>query len=164
MASIALGLLAASGTAKLIDPAPTTGAMRAARLPAGDLLTYALGACEIVVGLGGLALGGVTAGAAALLYAGFTVFTFAAVRKRIPIQSCGCFGREDTPPSVIHVAYDATAAAAIGFVALNNGPVDWAMPSLDLVLYLGFAAVGVVASYFLMTRLPQVLALARATP
>jgi hypothetical protein len=35
--------------------------------------------------------------------------------------------------------------------------VDWALPPVELVLYLGFTAIGVYTAYLLMTRLPQVL-------
>jgi hypothetical protein len=51
VATIALGLLGASGVAKLVDPEPTTGALRAARLPASNLLTRLLATVEIVVAI-----------------------------------------------------------------------------------------------------------------
>ena len=164
-ASIALGLLAASGLAKLIDSEPTTGAMKSARLPASRAITYALAAIEITVAVMGLTTDVVVgaAGAAALLYAAFTLFTFAAVRKRIPVQSCGCFGREDTPPSWIHVAFNATATVALASTALLRlPPVDWSLPIGQLVLYGGFTVMGVCASYLLLNHLPRLLELARS--
>lgn len=163
-ATIALGLLAASGVAKLVDPDPTTGAMRAARLPASRLVSHALGVVEVATAVVALVVGGVAVMAAAGLYAAFSVFTFAAARKRIPVQSCGCFGRDDTPPNPIHVAFNVTATAALLAVyLLDVVPVDWGLAAGELVLYLGFAIVGVYASYLLMTRLPQLLALARSS-
>lgn len=158
VAAIALGLLVASGTAKLADPEPTTGAMRSARLPASKPITYALGVFEIVVGAAALMAGGPGLVAAAVLYAGFSIFTFAATRKRIPVQSCGCFGRDDTPPSLIHVVFNLSATVALlALTATGTGAVDWGLPTLQLALYLGFAALGAYVSYLMLSRLPQLL-------
>jgi hypothetical protein len=162
-AAIALGLLAASGVAKLVDPEPTTGAMRAGRLPASRSLSYLLGAVEVIAAVAALVMGGAAVVGAAILYGGFSVFTLAAVRKRIPVQSCGCFGRDDTPPSAIHVAYNVAATVAlVGLAVTGLSPVDWGLPAVELTLYLVFAAIGVYVSYLLMTRLPQLLDLARS--
>jgi uncharacterized membrane protein YphA (DoxX/SURF4 family) len=158
VAAIALGLLAASGVAKLVDPEPTTGAMRSARLPASNLITYILGTAEVVVAVASLAVGGVAVAGAAVLYGGFTVFTFAATRKRIPLQSCGCFGRDDTPPSLIHVFFNLAATASLLALApIGANPIDWALPALQLALYLGFTAIGVYVSYLMLSSLPQLL-------
>lgn len=164
LAAISLGLLAASGVAKLVDPAPTTGAMQSAGLPASRPITHALGLFEVVIAGAALAIGGPYLILAALSYLAFGLFTFGALRQRIPVQSCGCFGREDTPPSVVHVTYNVVAAVAIAATAgLGVSPVDWSMATLELVLYLGYTALGTVASYLLLTRLPQLLAVGRAT-
>jgi len=161
VATIALGLLGASGIAKLIDPDPTTGAMRAAHLPSSKSLTYLLGLIEVGSAILALAIGGPSVVVAALLYLGFTLFTFAAVQNRIPVQSCGCFGREDTPPNALHVAFNAVALISLVVVVWSGIPtIDWGLPVAQLLLYLTFAAVGVSASYLTLTRLPQLLALA----
>lgn len=150
--------------AKLIDPEPTTGAMNAARLPSSNILSRLLGTVETVVALAALAVGGWLALLAASgLYLAFTVFTFSALINRIPLQSCGCFGREDTPPTWIHVAYNLVLAVTIGTLVTGPSPIDWSMATVELTLYLVFAAIGVYASYLLMTRLPQLLQLARST-
>jgi hypothetical protein len=161
VAAIALGLLAASGLAKLVDPEPTTGAMRSARLPASNPTTYALGTAEVSLALASLTVGGVAVFGAAALYAGFTVFTLAATRKRIPIQSCGCFGRDDTPPSPVHVLFNLAATISLLALApLGVDPIDWGLPGVQLALYLGFATIGVYVSYLMLSRLPQLLHLA----
>jgi len=159
LAAISLGLLAASGVAKLIDPAPTTGAMKAAGLPASRPISYALGTIETATALRAFVAGGPALVIASGLYLGFALFTFSAVRKRIPVQSCGCFGREDTPPNYIHVVYNITASIALVAVyALSRTPVDWSLPASEVALYVSFAVTGVVASYLVMNRLPQILA------
>jgi hypothetical protein len=148
--------MAMSGVAKLADPDPTTGAMRAARLPASTQITYALGLVEATVAALALVAGGPAVVAGALLYAGFTVFTVAAAFRDIPIQSCGCFGRADTPPSRIHVAFNLLATVGLSrLFILGMGPIDWSLPPADLVLFLGYAVAGVFASYLLLARLPQ---------
>lgn len=165
VATIALGLLGASGVAKLIDPEPTTGAMAAARLPSSNILSRLLGAVELVAAVTALAVGGWPALLAATgLYLAFAVFTFAALVNRIPLQSCGCFGRDDTPPTSIHAAYNVVSAVTIGILVFGPAPpIDWTMGTLELALYLVFASIGVYASYLLMTRLPQLLELTRPT-
>lgn len=163
VAAVSLGLLAASGVAKLIDPAPTTGAMKAARLPASRPLSSALGLIETATALAALLIGGLPLLAASLLYFAFAFFTFGAVRKRIPVQSCGCFGREDTPPNVVHVVYNTIASVSLLTVMLlSNSPIDWSLPIGDLALYLSFTAMGVAASYLVLTSVPRLLAI-RAT-
>jgi uncharacterized membrane protein YphA (DoxX/SURF4 family) len=165
VATIALGLLGASGIAKLIDPDPTTGAMGTAGLPSSNLLSRLLGLAETIVAVAALAVGGpLIIASAALFYLAFAIFTFAALANRIPLQSCGCFGREDTPPTTIHVVYN--FVSVVGLVALlvtGLDPIDWTAAPADLLLYLGFAAIGVYASYLLMTRLPRLQVLARSS-
>lgn len=160
LAAIALGLLGASGIMKLVDPEPTTGAMNVAHLPSSNMLSRLLGLVEIGVAMTALAIAGPSVLLAAGLYAAFTIFTVVAIVSRIPLQSCGCFGKEDTPPTAIHVTFNALATLALVLVFLTgNGAIDWALPTLELVLYLGFTAIGVYTTYLLMTRLPQVLTL-----
>lgn len=162
VATIALGLLGASGIVKLIDPDPTTGAMSTVGLPSSNSLSRLLGIVEILVAIAALATGGLAVVAAGCLYTAFAMFTAAALRRHLPIQSCGCFGRDDTPPTILHVAYNSTAAAALfALPLLELAPIAWGVAPLELVLFLGFAAVGVYASYLLLARLPQLLDLAR---
>ena len=165
VATIALGLLGASGIAKLIDPEPTTGAMGAARLPSSNLFSRLLGSTEVVVAVAALAVGGWLAVAAgALLYLGFTAFTVTALLRRVPLQSCGCFGREDTPPTAIHVVYN--VSSALGLVVLlvmGLDPIEWGVPGPEMILYLLFAVIGVYASYLMLARLPRLFGLARSS-
>lgn len=158
VATIALGLLGASGVAKLVDPEPTTGAMRVTRLPSSNSVSRVLGATEVVVAGGALVTGGMFVIAATGLYLAFGVFTFVALAKRMPLRSCGCFGREDTPPSVVHVVFNASAALALASLPiLGLDPVPWSLPVVELALYTGFAAMGIWASYLLLARLPQLM-------
>jgi hypothetical protein len=119
-----------------------------------------LGVVEVLAAIAGIAVGGPWLAVAAVLYLGFALFTIAAVRGGIPVQSCGCFGREDTPPTMIHIVYNLTATAAIGFLALTGGAaVPWAAAATEMALFVGFSLVGGYLSYLLLAQLPQTLAL-----
>ncbi|HUG08786.1 MAG TPA: MauE/DoxX family redox-associated membrane protein [Acidimicrobiia bacterium] len=161
VAAIALGLLGASGVVKLIDPGPTTGAMSTAGLPSSDTLSRFLGVVEVVVAAMALAAGGLALIAAAGLYFSFAVFT-ASFHRRLPLQSCGCFGHDETPPTATHLGYNVVAMVALLTVALRgSAPIDWGLPQAELVTYLGFAVIGAYASYLLLARLPRLMSVAR---
>lgn len=163
VSAISLVLLGASGIAKIFDPAPTSGALEAARLPSSETVSRSIGFIELAIAIVGLTWGGIALGAAALLYAAFTLFTLAAIRGRIPLQSCGCFGREDTPPSVIHVVYNAVALIALTSLAVSgSSPVPWSNGPLEVLLFLSFAGLGAAASYLLLARMPQNLRISGA--
>jgi hypothetical protein len=166
--SVCAALLVVSGGAKLGDPAPTRGALAGAGLPSSRAVVRALGVWEVVAGGAGLTAGGRTGGfAVALTYAGFAGFVAVALRRRLPIQSCGCFGRADTPPGPAHLAVNLSAAAAGVAVALggSGGILDAAgQRATATFLYLGFVALGVFALYLLLAELPRTLALTRTPP
>lgn len=164
VSAVSLALLAASGLAKLLDPDPTRGAMEAARLPSSRSIARALGGLEVAAAVVGLALAGVWLAPAATLYAGFFLFTLVAVRRRLPIQSCGCFGRDDTPPTVLHVGFNLVSAGALTYSAVLGLPtVPWDAPPLDILLYLSFALLGAYLAYLLLAQLPRTLDLATTT-
>lgn len=159
MSTVALTLLAASGIAKVVDPDPTVGAMRAARLPSNRLTARSLGVAEILAASVGLAWGGVWLVGALGLYVGFAVFTLVAVLRKIPVQSCGCFGREDTPPTWAHVVFNGLSAVSIGYlIAVNRAPVPWFESGGPILLYSVFGLIGAYLSYLLLAQLPRTFA------
>ncbi len=159
-------LLLISGGAKLIDPDPTSGALRAAGLPASRWVVAALGLWEITAGSLVLGIGGSVGGLALFLtYAPFAGFIVFALRSGLPIQSCGCFGRSDTPPSVSHVAVNLLAAGSGLWLAVGGGGdliTTLDEQPLGGVPYVGFIAIGVYALYLLLAELPKTLALMEA--
>ncbi len=156
---IAAALLMVSGGMKLVDPAPTRGALKAAGLPAGRWAVFTLGFAEITAAAAGLVVGAWAAGAVVLVYSGFAGFVAYALWRRLPLASCGCFGKADTPPTLGHVVFNlVSAAAAAGIVVTGRVPVDvladqplWGLP------YLGYVAVGVAVVYLLLAELPATL-------
>lgn len=162
--TIALVLLAASGVSKALDPNPTRGALRAARLPSSRPAIVALGVLEVVAAAAGMVAGGRWVAPAVALYLGFTVFTFAAVRGQIPVQSCGCFGREDTPPTALHVAYNLTVTIALGYLMITGQPaVPWSGPGIEIALFLGYSVIGAYLSYLVLAQLPRTLSITNLT-
>lgn len=162
--TIALVLLIASGVSKVLDPNPTRGALKAARLPSSRTAVVVLGVLEIVAAVSGMVAGGLWVAPAAALYLGFTFFTFAAVRGQIPVQSCGCFGREDTPPTALHIVYNLSATMAFGYLMITGQPaVPWSDPGIEIALFLGYSLIGAYLSYLVLAQLPRTLSITNLT-
>jgi hypothetical protein len=155
---LSAALLLVSGGAKLADPVPTSGALRVAGLASRVGVVYALAVAEIATGATALLFGGAWAGwAIALLYGGFGSFVAIALHRRIPIASCGCFGKADTPPSLVHVFLNSAGLAGGLWAGLSHSPslvsILGSQP-LAGVPYLFFLAAGIYAAYLLLTILP----------
>ena len=98
-ALVAAGLLVLAGAQKVLDPAMTVGALRALGLPSAPALVRVGAATEMVLGASALSTGDPALWVlVAVSYLAFALVVVAAIRKGTMIGSCGCFGREDTPP------------------------------------------------------------------
>jgi hypothetical protein len=141
-------LLIVTGLAKLARPHDVEKALSQLGLPRISGVGYLIGGAEVVVGAGALFFPQLLL-AQALLYAGFAVWVFWALRSEVPIASCGCLGRADTPPTVAHVVLN-VIAFSISSLAAFGAPLD---------ISGGFAAVatglavlvGVYLSYVILT-------------
>ena len=156
---IAAVLLAAAGVAKTIDPTMTVGALRRFGIPVSSTAVRGLGAIEAVLALAAAITGarGLVL-AVAVSYLVFSTFVVIARARRLPIGSCGCFGRVDTPPSWIHVAVNlAAAASAFGVAARDGGGLTSTLDSQPLggVPFLALVAVGTYAAFTALTVVPQ---------
>jgi hypothetical protein len=119
LAVAAAGLLAVAGAAKLLDPTMTVGAMRLMGLPATAWLVRLGAAAELALGVAAIVAGGaVLWSLVAVSYAAFAAFVVAALLSGRPIGSCGCFGRDDTPPRWWHVVLDVALAVVAAAYAL----------------------------------------------
>jgi hypothetical protein len=157
----AAALLAVAGAQKVVDPAMTVGALRALRLPSAPLLVRAGAAAELVLGVVAITAGGaVPWGLVAASYLAFATFVVLALRRGTMVGSCGCFGREDTPPHPVHVALDLGLAAVAGAAAVlgTGAPVDavTARPGIGLVI-VGLAAVALYVLHAAFVDLPRAL-------
>ena len=116
------GLLGLAGALKIATPAATQGALRQSRLPESRMAVRLLGLAELAVGVWAIASGSAAAGmATAVFYLGFTLFVVNALVRDLPVASCGCFGKQDTPPSWIHVTITVLGVAA-GVLAAGTAP------------------------------------------
>jgi hypothetical protein len=119
-ALVTAALLIVAGAQKLLDPTMTAGALRALGLPSSKFLVRAGSAAELAVGVGAVAVGGAWLWwLVAASYLAFAAFVLAALRAGTMIGSCGCFGREETPPHPGHVALNVLLAALAGAAALR---------------------------------------------
>jgi len=161
-------LLALAGIFKLRRPAPTMGALQAMHLPSRPALVRLLGAVELLIGALALVTGAQAwLALAAAAYLAFAAFVAAALLSGSPLQSCGCFGQRDTPPSVVHLVVNLTAAVVLLVAAAGElpSPADvladqpWhALPFAALVL------ISLELSYLVLTALPAVLTPASRPP
>ncbi len=167
--AVVAALLVVAGALEVHRPDSTVGALRAlgARVPAfvvraGAFAGAVLGALALV-GDGGT-LGSVVGGLVAVAYLAFAGFVALALLRDSPIASCGCFGRDDTPPSVTHIVLNLAAAAVAVAVAVRPGSgipgVVADQPGLGIPFVLMTAGCGFLV-YLAFTRLPRTLARAR---
>lgn len=154
-----MALLTGAGLMKLVRPAATAGALRAAHLPSSMATVRSLGVVEVSVGATGIITGSsASAAAGAVVYGAFALFVMYALGRALPISSCGCLGSADTPPSVIHVVLDLVAVAILVVAALSPiGP--WGglgeVSIGDALTSTLFTGVTVYLLYALIAVLPQ---------
>lgn len=94
-----------------------------AGLPASDLGARAIGVVELAVGAWAV-IAGTPASALTLaaVYAAFAVFVLHVLRSHPEAGSCGCAGAKAVPPSALHVALNAAAAAcALAYAGTDGG-------------------------------------------
>jgi hypothetical protein len=160
---VAVLLLTAAGALKAYDPTNTVGALRKAGLSVASGLVRAGGVAEVLIGVVAIVTGApVAAALVALSYALFTAFVIFALVRHLPIGSCGCFGKVDTPPSVVHVVLNVGAIVAATAVAVRGGGgvgdvlADQELLGLPFLL---FVATATYLAFLALTLLPQLRSL-----
>src|SRR3954470_4681559 len=158
-------LLALGGMFKVARPLPTAGALRAVGARPPVPAVRGLGIVEAVLGVAAVLTGSpALAALVAAAYLSFTAFVVIAMRGGTALQSCGCFGEVETPPSEVHVLLD------LGFVSTALAAASFGAPGLTDTLraqpwgglpFLFLVAVTVGLSYVVLTTLPIALRLAR---
>jgi hypothetical protein len=167
--AIACVLLAGAGALKAWHPGDTANALRTVGVElsytSSRVVVRAFGAVETALALFALLSGNPAACAlVAASYLLFTGFVVLARRRGTAIASCGCFGKVDTPPSIVHVVLDllfagvAAAAAFTGGVALPDVLRDQPLAGVPFVLLL---AVGAYLVFLAFTALPKTMAAVR---
>jgi hypothetical protein len=154
-------LLVFAGAMKAVDPAMTAGALRALGLPSSKILVRAGAAAELLLGLLAVIAGWVAVWwLVAASYVAFAAFVVAALRAGTMVGSCGCFGREDTPPHLLHVVVDVGLAASAAAAAVRDlgAPLDAIAdaPGEGLVVG-GVSVLAVALVYAAVVNLPRAL-------
>lgn len=161
-ALVVAALLTLAGAQKLLDPTMTVGALRAMRLPSSSVLVRAGSAAECALGVAAIAAGGAALWwLVAISYLAFTGFVVGALRLGTMIGTCGCFGREETPPHWIHVALNLGLAALAIAVAMRApaAPVDTIVDHPgSAVLVVLLAVLTLYLLYAAFVELPRTLA------
>ena len=162
---VVLMVLVVAGAAKFRSPSPTASALEALHVPSPLLAARAMGIAEVILGIAAALTGSpLLFGLVAASYAGFTGFILWALNGNQAELSCGCFGHEDTPPTVGHAAFNA-AAAAIAALAVTN-PIslgDFDGSFVEGALTAVLTAVAVTLTIAALTVVPRNHALVRGT-
>ena len=161
--AVAAALLVAGGLLKTARPDDTATALRESGLPVPAVLVRVGGLAEAALGVAALVTGNrVTAVLLAASYLAFAGFVAVALRRHTPLATCGCFGKEDSPPTRLHVVLTASAAAAGVAVAVQPGvglaTIVQHQP-LAGVPFLLLLLCGVAFAYLALTQVPRVLVL-----
>lgn len=163
---VAVALLGAGGALKVVRPDFTARAMREMGLPVSPAAVRTGALVELAIAAGALVGGGrPLAALVAVSYAAFAAFVLAALRRGVPLSSCGCFGADDTPPTGIHLALNLAAFAVAGAVALTGSgaggltEITTMEGSLLLrVAFLASTAASVWLAYVALAVLPKLQA------
>lgn len=160
---VAIVLLGAGGALTVVRPATTARAVREIGLPVSSTVVRAGALVELTIAAGALVGGGrPLATLVAASYCGFAIFVLAALRRDVPLSTCGCFGAADTPPTALHLGFNVAAAAVAGAVALTGsaagGLTEVATSEgslLPLVGFLASTAASVWLAYVALAVLPK---------
>jgi hypothetical protein len=157
----AAAVVVLAGAAKAVRPADTARALRQLSWPGSPLLVRCLGAFEVVLGTVAAITGNrIAAILLAFSYAGFATFVATALRRGGAVNSCGCFGRPDTPPTASHLLVVLAGTAVSAAVAVRPGAGLTAVSGgrgLAVLLLAGIATWLAVLSMTLLPRLRAVL-------
>ena len=164
-ALVVAALLALAGAQKLVDPTMTVGALRALRLPASPFLVRLGSGAELALGVAAISIGGgLVWTLVAISYLALAAFVLAALRGGTMIGSCGCFGRDETPPHPIHLVLDLGLAAVATAMAVTSpaAPLDaLADHPTDAVAVVAASALALYLLYVAFVELPRTLTAGR---
>ena len=166
---VATGLLGAGGAVKVVRPATTARALGDLGLPASTTLVRVGAATELAVATFAMVdAGRLSAALVAASYLAFFAFVLAALRRSVPLSSCGCFGVADTPPTTLHLGINAAAAGVAGAVAFGwaegGGLTEITTMEAPLLLRAAFVVLTAASlwfAYVALTALPKLHAAGR---
>jgi len=162
---IASTLLVLGGVLKALRPVDTANALRGVGVAFGPGVVRLGGVAEAALGVWAITTGDRwSAILVALSYLAFTGFVVVALVRHAPIASCGCFGKADAPPSLVHVGVNlvaclaAVAVAVDPVVGLREVLADQPLAGAPFLL---LVVTGVFLTFIALTLLPRSLLLVR---
>ena len=152
-------LLIVTGAAKIARPHDVTKALVDLGLPRVPAAGLVIGLVEVAVGVGAL-MSDEALLAQGILYAAFAVWVSVALRAKVPIASCGCLGRDDTPPTAAHIVLNVLAAAlSFGAVSADGLQFDSFLQGIAQLVVVG---VGAFLSYIVLNQAAQLVGVRRS--
>ncbi len=130
---VASGFLLISGVTKLRTPAPASSALRNASLPSAYFFVRLIGAAESAVGT--LCLvnpSRTTSFALAGFYLSFAGFLTYLLKAKPEVQSCGCMGSREVPPSRLHIGLNVFGGLVGVCAGVFHAPPLWSVVQADL--------------------------------
>lgn len=160
---VVVGVLAVAGFAKAATPLPAATALRRLGFPRPVAAARLLGLVEVTIAIAAVAVGTPPAWTlVAVCYAAFTGFVLWALQAAEPLGSCGCFGRDDTPPTLGHAAFNAAATALAALAAFDPvRPADLDLGAGLAFVFVALVGLGIAGSVLALTSLPRLMALVR---
>lgn len=155
---IAVILLGIAGVQKIFSPKAALAVISQLGFPERSLLVWCVGASEVAVAVWALAVGGwIVAICVSVSFAGFASITALLIRSGSGL-SCGCFGTNDTPPSLLHIIVNLLASLSGGLASVAGvGSVSniFSNQPWNGILFTVLVAVGVYGLYVIMAELPR---------
>ena len=140
-------ILVVTGVSKMIRPADVDRAIRQLGVKSFPNAGFMLGVLEFGVGVGALFFAPLLA-AQAVIYLAFVVWLAFALRLDVPIASCGCLGRPDTPPTRAHLGFNVVGMAVSGLAV--SSPLSLGS-GFEAVAQVSLIAVGAFLAYVLLS-------------
>lgn len=141
-------LLIVTGVAKLVRPHDVEQALVGLGFPRIPYAGAVIGAVEVGIGVAALFTAAALL-AQGILYLAFAAWVLVALRLEVPLASCGCLGRDDTPPSWGHFGLN-VLATGISLAAVFTGPMSWVW-GMESIVRSVVVAVGVFLAYVVLT-------------
>jgi hypothetical protein len=151
-------LLITTGLAKLARPHDVQRALTELGFPRIPGLGLLVGFIEVGVGIGSLLIPEFLL-LQGVLFAVFAAWVVVALRSGLPIASCGCLGRSDTPPTASHVFLN-LLAVVVSLGAAVGDPLSLGA-GLELVAQVVVVLAGLFLSYVVLTDLAHLSGVAR---
>lgn len=141
-------LLIITGVAKIARPHDVERALTSLGLPRVPFAGTMIGLVEVGVGVTAFVfpMALVLQGIAYLIFAGWIL---AALRADVPLASCGCLGKDDTPPSWGHLSLN-VIGSVVSLAAAWSDPAPWSL-GLEGFAMVSVVAVGVFLGFVVLT-------------